>query len=48
MTYGSKEIAALIETFPRLFKGKEPPLGIATGAGWDSILRQLFQRIDLD
>jgi hypothetical protein len=36
----------LIARFPRIFKGREPKLGISTKVGWNLLLIQLFEKID--
>src|SRR5690242_6762239 len=39
-------ITALVASFPRIFKGSEPELGMATSEGWQPILEELFRGID--
>lgn len=39
-------VETLITRFPRLFKQQEPQLGITTGAGWNPLLIDLFEKID--
>jgi hypothetical protein len=46
VTHPQARIAAMIARFPRIFKGKEPELGITTGPGWDANLDEFFYAID--
>jgi hypothetical protein len=46
MTSHAEHVVALIARFPRLFRGREPELGITTGPGWTRLFTQLFEQID--